>query len=51
MRSYLTLHVVQIPGEKMIESGIDGISRGDTMGGMMRVLNHLQFVPLYKGVE
>ena len=51
MMGYLILHVVHIAGKIIIESGIDGISRGNNMVGMMRVLNPLQFVPLYKGVE
>ena len=35
----------------MIESGIDGLSRRDNLGGMMRGLNPIQFVPLYQGAE
>ena len=35
----------------MIEAVIDVISRWDTMGGMMRGLNILQFIMLDKGVE
>ena len=35
----------------MIGSLIDAISRGNSMGGTTRVLNPLQFVPLYKGAE
>ena len=51
---YLILHVVHIAGTIIIKSGIDGTSKGviwDNMGGIMRVLNPLQFVPLYKGAE
>ena len=33
----------------MIEAGIDGLSRGNTLGVMMRGLRFLQFVPLYQG--
>ena len=51
MRGYFILHVVHIDVTIIIESVIDGIPRENNMGGMMRVLNPLQFVPLYKGVE
>ena len=33
----------------MIEAGIDGLSIGKTLGGMMRVINPLKFVPLGNG--
>ena len=46
MRGELILHVIQIAGTRMIESGIDGISRGKNLGGIIRVLNPLQFVLL-----
>ena len=48
---HLILHVVHIVGTIMIESVIDGIPRGYNMGGMMILLNPLQFVLLYKGAE
>ena len=51
IRGYLILHVVHILGTIMIGSLIDAISRGNSMGGTTRVLNPLQFVPLYKGAE
>ena len=35
----------------MIEAGIYGLSRGDNLGVMMRLLNPLQYVPLDQGVE
>ena len=47
MRGYLILHVVNTVGTIIIEAGIDGISRGNNMGGMMRGLNPLKFVLLY----
>ena len=33
----------------MLEAGIDGLSRGNNLGGRMRGFNPLQFVPLRKG--
>ena len=40
------MNVFNITGTRMIEAGIDGITRGNHLGGNMRVLNPLQFVPL-----
>ena len=51
MKVYLILHVVHIMGTIIIESVIDVISRGYNMEGMMRSLNPLHFVLLYKGAE
>ena len=51
MREYLIHNVVHILGTIMIEAGIDGISRGNNLVGMMRVLNQLQFVPLDQRAE
>ena len=38
--------MVHILGKRIIEAGIDGISRGNNLVGIMRGLNPLQFVPL-----
>ena len=35
----------------MIEAVIDGLSRGNNMGGMTRGLNPLKFVPLDEGAD
>ena len=35
----------------MIESGIDGISRGNNLGVMMILLNPLQYIPLDQEAE
>ena len=51
MRVYLILHVVNTMEIIIIEKLIDGISRGDNMGGMMRVLNPPHFVMLDQGAE
>ena len=41
-------HVVHIAGTSMIESGIDGLYRGNNLGGLMRVLEHLQICSVGK---
>ena len=51
MRGYFILHVVHIVGTRMIEAVIDGLSRVNNMGGIMRGLNPLQFVLLDQGSE
>ena len=43
--------MVNTVGTRMVEAVIDVISRWDTMGGMMRGLNLLQFVMLDKGAD
>ena len=43
--------MVNTVGTRIIEAVIDGLSRGDNMGGNMRGLNPLQFVLLYRGAE
>ena len=40
------MHVVRIAGSRMIEAGIDGLSRGNRLGATMRGFNPLQFPPL-----
>ena len=49
MRGELSLHVIHISGTRMIEEGIDGLSIGNNLGGIVRGLNPLQFVLLYQG--
>ena len=43
------LHVFHITETRMIEAGIDGLSRESNLGGMMVLLNPLQFVLIYQG--
>ena len=45
----LVLHIIHIAGIWMIDAGIDGQHRGNTLGVTMRGLNLSQFVPLGKG--
>ena len=49
MRGRLILHVIPIASTRMIEAGIDGLSRVNNLVGIMRVLNHLPFIPLDQG--
>ena len=42
----LILYVIHIVETRMIEAGIDGISRGKNLGGMTRLLNRLKLVPV-----
>ena len=49
MRGELILHIIQIAGTRMIEEGIDGLSRRNNLGMMIRGINPLQFVPLDQG--
>ena len=49
MKGDFILHVVNIVGTRMIESGIDGISGGNKLGFMMRGVNPLEFVPIDEG--
>ena len=48
MRVKLILHVIHIAGNRIIETGIDGLSRGNNFGCMMRGMNTLQFVTFDK---
>ena len=51
MRVNLIQLVVHIVVTRMIEAGIDGVSRGGNLVGMIRGLNTIQFIPLYQGAE
>jgi hypothetical protein len=44
----LHIHMVHIPGTRMIEQGTDGLSRGDLTEGVMTGHSILDFVPLNK---
>ena len=41
MRRELILHAICISGNRIIEAGIDGLSRGNNLGGTIRGLKHL----------
>ena len=45
-RGYLILHMVHMERTIIIESVIDGLSRGNNLGGIMRGFNPQHFVPL-----
>jgi len=42
-----TLHLIHVAGRHMISQGIDGLSRGDLLSGVMQGHNMLSFVPLH----
>ena len=48
MSGLLRIHMVHIPGTRMIAQGTDGLSRGDLTDGVMTGLSILDFVPLNK---
>ena len=47
----LQLHVIHVAGTRMKEWGVDGLSRGDLMEGMMAGKDALSFIPLAKGAN
>ena len=48
MKGDFTLHLFHVAGTRMISSGIDGLSRGDKLEGVMRGTNILSFVPIHE---
>ena len=46
MRGELGFHVIHVAGMQIIEAGIYGLSRGNSLGGMMMRLIHLHFFSL-----
>jgi hypothetical protein len=47
MSGWFHIHLVHIPGTRMIAQGTDGLSRGDTSEGVMSGRSILEFVPLH----
>ena len=45
------LHVIHVAGTRMKEAGIDGLSRGDFMVGIMAGMDPLSFIPLNEGAN
>ena len=45
------MHVIHISGKQMKACGVDGLSRGDLLEGMMTGSNPLAFVPLNEGAN
>ena len=45
------LHVIHMAGTRMKSWGIDGLSRGDLMEGMMAGNDPLLFIPLAEGAN
>ena len=44
----LRLHMVHVSGKRMIAQGMDGLSRGNLIEGVMAGRNMIDFVPLHK---
>ena len=52
MTGDFTLHVYHVAGTRMIESGIDGLSRGDKSEGIAKGVGMLKFIPIHlNGME
>ena len=49
MEGRLILNVVHIYGTRMIEVGIDSLSIENDMGGIMRGIEPLNFIPIHLG--
>jgi len=47
VRTELIVHVIHVAGTRMIEVGVDGLSRGSTHEGIMSGRNMLEFMPLH----
>ena len=45
------LHVIHVAGTRMKSWGVDGLSRGDLMEGMMAGKDPLSFIPLSEGAD
>ena len=47
----LTLHVIWIAGTRMKEIGVDGLSRGDMLDGIMAGMDPVNLVPISQGAD
>ena len=47
MQGGLKLYLIHIAGERMIQTGIDALSRGDENQGIMQGMHILDFIPLH----
>ena len=47
MTTGLRLHVIHVPGKRMISQGTDGLSRGNLMEGVLGGSSMLEFMPLH----
>jgi hypothetical protein len=47
MKGDFSLHVFHVAGTRMIESGIDGLSRGDKLEGIGKGMSVMNFVPIH----
>ena len=47
MKGDLILHVIHISGKRMIEFGVNGLSRGDTLEGITNGTPLIYFIPIF----
>ena len=47
----LKLHVIHIAGTRMKDWGVDGLSRGDLLEGMMAGKDPLSYIPMHRGAN
>ena len=47
MDGHLLIHLVHVAGTRMIESGVDGLSRADKTAGVMKGESMMNYVPLH----
>ena len=47
MKGDFTLHIYHVSGTRMIESGIDGLSRGDKLEGVSKGHHILKYIPIH----
>ena len=47
MKTGMILHIIHVSGKRMIESGVDGLSRGDHSSGMMQGHDIRTYIPLH----
>ena len=50
MNHSIRIHVIHVPGTRMIAQGADGLSRGNLSEGVMTGLDILRFIPINKSV-
>ena len=48
MNGYLILHIINIVGMCIVDTGIDGLCIRKKVGGTIRGINPLNFVPMRK---
>ena len=47
----IILHMIRVSGKRMIVSGVDALSRGDTTKGVMQENSMLTYFPFHLGAD